>query len=545
MGDDWHDLVIRSSATELGDLLAQREIGAVELLDAYLVRLEEYDGVLRSHVCIDPSAARRSAELADRELAAGIRRSRLHGVPVSHKDNILTAGMPTRVHSQTSIAGMPRTDATAVARLKEAGMVLLGKTNTTEFACGDQHIHGDTPNPWDVTQYSGASSAGSASAVAASLTAAATGSDTGGSIRAPAAMCGIVGVKPTYGRVSRYGLVPLAWSMDHIGPMTRTVEDAAEMLVMMAGQDPRDLSSISVSLGRDLTELPEGLNGVRIGVPRGHFAAGLSSSVETAYEAALAVLDELGACLEEVALPMAGQLAPVGSLLSMWEGFTLHASHLRTEAQAYGPKARSQLASGGFYGSDEVGLAMQLRWLWARQLTEVFRSVDAIVTPTLPFTSVTREAWVAGAPDTSWATRAFSLSGHPALTLPCGADERGLPIGLQVAARHFHEATMFRVAHNYERSTNWRNRRPDPAAWVEPAAHNGAVATVAALPEGERRALQLGSERLGLQLSDQDLDRVGGIVGRVRKGLTPFRLDRSLEVEPLAFPYVTTTTGYP
>lgn len=533
MSTDLFEQVAYLSATRLGELLAAGEVGSVELVEAYLARLDAYDGALRSHVFVDGQGARLAALAAERESRAGQRRGPLHGVPVSHKDNLWTAGVRTGVHTRTSFAHVPARDATAVERLRNAGMVLLGKTNTTEFACGDQLVHGDTPNPWSAHAYSGASSAGSASAVAAGLTGAATGSDTGGSIRAPAAMCGIVGVKPTYGRVSRHGLVPLAWSMDHVGPMARSVQDAAHMLAAMAGSDKRDPTSDPRPVPADLALLGERLDGIVIGVPRGHFATGLAPAVAVAFDSSLTVLEQLGATITEVALPCAGNLGPVGSLLSMWEAFTLHASHLREEAQAYGPKARASISSGGFYGSDEVGQALQLRTLWAREVAAAFAQVDVIVTPTLPEPVVTRDDWVARPPDTSWATRAFSLTGHPALTLPCGFDGDGMPIGLQVAARHFEERTMFQVAHCYERATPWHDRRPDPSWWSGPIPSTAAGATVPELSSEERRGWAAQAERLGLRLRDADLDRVGGIVKRVRAGLETLRLDRTSDVEPL------------
>jgi aspartyl-tRNA(Asn)/glutamyl-tRNA(Gln) amidotransferase subunit A len=257
--------------------------------------------------------------------------------------------------------------------------------------------------------------------------------------------------------------------------------------------------------------------------------------VAAAIDTALSVLEDVGATLHEVSLPSAGDLAAVGSLLSMWEAFTLHAGHLRQEAAAYGPKARANIASGGFYGSDEVGQALQLRVLWMREVAAAFKQVDALVTPTLPAPAVTRDDWVARPPDTSWATRAFSLTGHPALTLPCGFAADGMPIGLQVAARHFDERTMFRVAHCFERATPWHERRPDPAWWSDPLPSTSAVAKVAALADDERHGWRLKADRLGLPFTDGDLDRVAGIVTRVRRGLEDLRFERTSEIEPPRF----------
>lgn len=529
---DLHDDLAYASATELGARLARGELSAVELLDAYLARLDAFDGALRSHVLVDREGARAAAREADRELRAGRRRGPLHGVPVSHKDNLWTAGLHTGCHSRTSFAHVPAEDATAVARLRKAGTVLVGKTNTTEFACGDQLEHGDTPNPWGRELQSGLSSAGSASAVAAALTGAATGSDTGGSIRAPAALCGIVGLKPTYGRVSRHGLVPLAWTMDHVGPMARTVQDAAHLLAAMAGHDPRDATSDARPVPADLADLDGDLAGARVGVPGGYFARGLEPAVADAIAAAHAQLEALGAVLVDVALPSAGDLAAAGNLLSMWEAFALHAATLRSEGRAYGPKARARIASGGFHAAADVAHALQVRTAWAREVDAAFARVDVLVTPTLPFTSVTRDAWVARAPDTSWSTRAFSLTGHPAATLPCGADAAGLPVGLQVVARHFDERTLFRVAHAFERATPWHRRRPDASWWREPVPPTAAVADVAPLDAGTLAAWRAEAARLGLPLDDHDVARVHQIVDRVRGALAAQRFSRTIDREP-------------
>ena len=531
MTTTYDDLAYRS-ATELGTALARGELGAVELLDAYLARIDAYDGALRSHVSVDREGARRAALAAERELRGDGPRGPLHGVPISHKDNVWTAGWRTGVHSRTSFDHVPDEDATAVARLRAAGTVLLGKTNTTEFACGDQDVHGDTPNPWGADLHTGASSAGSASAVAAALTGAATGSDTGGSIRAPAALCGIVGVKATYGRVSRHGLVPLAWSMDHVGPMARSVQDAAHLLAAMAGADPRDPTSDPRPVPDYAAALTERLDGVRVGMPVGYFFDGLEPDVDVAVRAALQVLEDLGARLVPVHLPSAGDLAAAGSLLSMWEAFGLHAATLRSEGGAYGRKARAHIASGAFHASADVAHALQLRASWAREVALAFAAVDVLVTPTLPFTAVGRDAWIAAPPDTSWATRAFSLTGHPALTLPCGFDGAGVPVALQIAARRFDEATMFRVGHAYEQATTWHARRPDPSWWTDPVPTSAARAQVAPVAEGTLAHLRAEAERLGLPLDDHDLARIHGLVDRVRRGLAPLRPAATVGLEP-------------
>jgi aspartyl-tRNA(Asn)/glutamyl-tRNA(Gln) amidotransferase subunit A len=340
-------------------------------------------------------------------------------------------------------------------------MILLGKTNTTEFACGTMDVFGVARNPWDPARYTGGSSAGSGSALAAGMAPAATGSDTGGSIRVPASFCGVVGLKPTYGRVSRYGLIPLAWSMDHVGPMARTVADCALLLGVMAGHDPSDPTSARAPVPDFTDGLEAGVRGAMLGVPRQHFFEALDPEVEAALNAALRHLEDLGARVEPVDLPLAGHVPGPGGILIMAEAYGLHAERLRERAADYGTRTRRRIASGACYTSGEYEAAVRVRAVWTRQAEQALRRVDAIVTPTLPHAAFPVEVQSAGEPpDTSWGTRHFNLSGHPALTLPCGFTAAGLPIGMQLAGRYFDEAALFRIAHAYEQSTPWHSRRP-------------------------------------------------------------------------------------
>lgn len=451
-----HELTI----AEAGPLLRSRQLSPVELVQALLARLERYDGLYRSHITVAGDVALDQARAAEAEIGRGVDRGPLHGIPVSVKDNVYTDGVRTTAHSRTMREFVPDHDATCVARLREAGMVLVGKTNTTEFATGDMIEFGDVPHPYDPAMFAGSSSGGSASAVAAGLAIAAVGTDTAGSIRFPASCCGIVGVKPTYGRVSRFGVVPLSWTLDAVGPMTRTVRDAALMLGPMSGRDPRDPHTAEVPR-EDLTRsLSERLDGVVIGMPEEHYYEGLEPDVDAAIQVALADLRALGATLRPVSIPLAGKLAGIGSIIVEVEAFALHASRLRTMGRDYGPKARRQIGSGAFYSGGEFLHATQVRELFNRQLAAAFAGVDAMVMPTLPHTAYSRETQWAGPPDTSWGTRQFNLSGYPAMSIPCGFDRSGYPIGLQVVARPFDEAAMFQVGHAYERATTWHQRRP-------------------------------------------------------------------------------------
>jgi aspartyl-tRNA(Asn)/glutamyl-tRNA(Gln) amidotransferase subunit A len=405
----------------------ERRLSPVEVTGALIARLERFDGAYRTHTTLCAEGALAAAAEAEATFARDPNPAPLTGIPVSHKDNLKSAGVYTGAHSRSSFAGVPNESATAVARLEGAGAILLGKTNTTEFACGDQLEHGDTPNPWDPTLYSGASSAGSASALAAGFVPLATGTDTGGSIRAPAALCGIVGVKPTFGRVSRYGLIPLTWSMDHVGPMARSVEDAALMLQAMAGFDPRDPSSSRAAVPDYLAALDGNLAGLRIGVGVGHFETDLEPAVARAFGNAVEVARGLGAHISFVELPMAGMLGSFARILTMWEAFALHAGHLRREAHAYGPKARAHIASGGFFDAADVSLALQLRERWIDELDRTFGAVDAILTPTLPFTAVSRAAWVQNPPTPVGRPAASTSPAPPRSPSRAGATNGGSP----------------------------------------------------------------------------------------------------------------------
>ncbi len=449
------------SITELADLIGRREISPVDLVEALLKRIERLNPQLNSYITVCADSALEAAGKAEQSIQASGPSTPLHGIPIVHKDNLWTRGVLTTAHSKILADFVPKRDATPVARLAAQGMILLGKTNTTEFACGDMAEYGPTRNPWDLGRFSGASSGGSASALAAGLAVAATGSDTAGSIRAPASMCGVVGVKPTYGRVSRYGLDPLSWSMDNVGPMTRTVADAALLLTAMSGYDPLDPKTSRRPVPDFTSELGPDLTGLRLGISKTYFFEGLEPEVERAALSALEQFEALGAELREVALPSAGDLAACGNVLVMSEAFGRHAERLRAHASDYGPKARRRIGAGAFCSAAEIEHAAQLRAAWNLELAGGMREVDALITPTLPATAFSLETQLAGPPDTSWATRHFNLSGYPALTLPCGFDAAGLPIGLQVAAKPFQESTMFRVAHAYEQATEWHERRPE------------------------------------------------------------------------------------
>jgi aspartyl-tRNA(Asn)/glutamyl-tRNA(Gln) amidotransferase subunit A len=448
------------SVTVLADLLARREVSPVELVSALLDRIDRYDGALHSYISVCRETAPAAARRAEQEIRSGLRRGPLHGIPIAHKDIYFTRGVRTTAHSRTMPEFVPEYDATVVERLDAAGMILVGKTNTTEFAIGTMDVFGTARNPWNASCYTGGSSGGSGAAIAAGLAVAATGSDTGGSIRIPASFCGVAGIKPTYGRVSRHGVVPLSWSMDHVGPMCRTVADCALLLGAMAGRDPRDPTSSPRPVPDYLAALGRDIRDTILGVPAQHFYERLDAEIEEAVRAALRHLEGLGVRLEPVQLPHAGEIGPVGWAVMAPEAYGHHATRLRRRFADYGSRARRRIAAGAFITAGEYQQALRLRTLWTREVNSALERVHAIVTPTMPFAAFSIETQESEPPDTTWGTIPFNLSGHPALTVPCGFTAAGLPIGMQLVGRPFDESTLFRIGHAYEQSTGWHRRRP-------------------------------------------------------------------------------------
>jgi aspartyl-tRNA(Asn)/glutamyl-tRNA(Gln) amidotransferase subunit A len=435
-----------ATITSLARAFRRKDASPVDVVTALLKRIDEIDDQYRAFLYVCRETALAAAHAAEKALREQPQSHPLLGIPIAHKDILYTADAPTTAHSRLLSQARPTPDAVAVARLRAAGMIHLGKTNLSEFACGSTDIRGLPRNPWREGTYTGGSSGGSGAAVAAGLVPAATGSDTAGSIRVPASFCGLVGVKPTYGRVSTLGLLPLSWSSDHVGPMTHTVEDAALLLEGMAGHEAHDPRSAVHAVPEFTASLHKGVRGLRLGIPQQHFFEGLAPDVERSVLAAIHLLEEQGAELVPLDLPLAGDLAAAGSVLMMSEAYAVHADGLRRHPEQYGTRTRQRIAAGAFYTQADLHAARSLRHAWRRQLEHALSQVSAIVTPTLPLTAFSLEQQIKDPPDTSWGTRHFSLSGHPALSVPCGLDETGLPIGLQIAADHFDEATLFRIA---------------------------------------------------------------------------------------------------
>jgi len=468
--------------------LSRGEISSLELTEAILERITAVDDAIKAYLSLNPDAARQQARAADERRAAGEERPLL-GIPLAIKDVICVQGTPVTCGSRILEHFVPPYDATVVQRLKAAGAVLLGKTNTDEFAMGSSTENSSfftTHNPWDLTRVPGGSSGGSAAAVAAEMCLGALGSDTGGSVRQPAAMCGVVGVKPSYGRVSRYGLVAFASSLDQIGTLGRTVADAAALLGVIAGHDPLDSTSVDGPVP-DYAKLDAAdLRGVRVGVPREYFIAGMQAEVEAAVRAGIDELAALGAEVQAVSLPHTDYALPVYYLIAPAEasanlarydgvryGYRAQAEGVKqvyseSRGQGLGPEVKRRIMLGtyalsaGYYDAYYLK-AQKVRTLIKDDFDRAFQQVDVIATPTTPTTAFKIGAKIDDPLEMYLAdvfTLSMNLAGICGLSLPCGFDQQSLPIGLQLMGPAFGEEAVFRVAHAYEAATSWHRQRP-------------------------------------------------------------------------------------
>ncbi|MCO5173411.1 MAG: amidase family protein [Trueperaceae bacterium] len=461
--------------TEQSDGFVTGELDPVELTEAYLARIRAVDGQLRSFITVLEDEAREAAGRSAERLRAGERRSRLDGIPFAVKDQMLIEGVRVTGGSRVLADFVGSRDATVVRRLREAGAVLLGTLNTHEFHSGMTRdpLFGKVRNPWNLERSPGASSSGSAAAVAAGLCSFSLGGDTGGSIRAPASYCGVVGLKATWSRVSRDGVIPLAYSMDCVGPLARRVEDTALVLEHLAGADPADPTCSRLPVPRYSEALSGELSGLRVGV----IAEMLDPSVVqpaaiATTEAAVAVLRELGATVTTVSVPLLHQTRFISVALVMAEAASHHRKWLLERYEDYDVNTRTNFLTGALLPAGALGQAQRMRALVARQVVSSLEEVDVLVGPTadaafplrprdpLPLREEVRASLRMPAMASGPQTRVFSLSGHPSLSVPCGFDPDGLPLGLQLATRHFDEATLLRVAHAYEARTPWHTRRP-------------------------------------------------------------------------------------
>lgn len=459
------------SAGELSRLIRNQDVSPVEIIDAHLARIGETDTTLNSFITLLPEQAKAAARRAESEIQAGNYRGPLHGIPVGLKDLFNTGGVRTTSGSRIFDTFVPDHDCTVAARFQQAGAILLGKLNMHPFAygpTGENADYGHMHNPWNPELITGGSSGGSGSATAAGQCTITMGSDTGGSVRIPAALCGIVGLKPTYGLVSRHGLTPLSWSLDHPGPIVRTVEDAALAMNAIAGHDPNDVASSREAIPDYTTALTGDVRGLKIGVPKEFFEASLDPEVAAAVQQAISQLEDLGAIVTEVSFPLFQHAQAISGTILMAEASAYHRDLLAKEGDKLYPPVRIRLEAGLFITAIDYLKAQQARSVFNHETRQLLTDVDLLLGPTEPVTAppILAEKVQAGeqtigttAALTQY-TRPYNITGGPAISVPCGFSESGMPIGLQLAGKPFDELTVLRAAHAYEQATNWRTRRP-------------------------------------------------------------------------------------
>lgn len=450
--------------------LAARKISPVELTKHMLARIARLDGQLHSFLMVTEERALADAAAAEKRFMAGTPRGTLDGIPIAHKDIYGTAGIRTTGHSRLLEHNVPATDSTVVRKWAEAGTVMLGKLATHEFAMGGPSFDIPWPparNPWNTEHFTSGSSSGTGAAVAAGLILGGTGSDTGGSIRGPAAFCGIAGIKPTYGLCSRAGVLPLTYSMDHTGPMAWTVEDCAILLQAMVGHDPTDPASATRAAPDLLSGLNGGVAGVRIGVVR-HFHEvdnKVNATVQKGIDDAVEILRTQGATIREVTLPALVEFQAAGFLILASEAYALHEKWLKTRWNEYGELFRDRVTLGGLISSADYVEALRRRRELQQAVAAAMKDVDILLTTAAP----TEAPKIEGMP--KWSsfekpgfTIPFNLTGQPAMSVCSGYGEGGLPVGIQMAARPFEDALLLRVCQAYEKATPWRGQRPAMAA---------------------------------------------------------------------------------
>jgi aspartyl-tRNA(Asn)/glutamyl-tRNA(Gln) amidotransferase subunit A len=480
------------TAAGMAARLARGAVTSEQLTADCLARIDAEDPVIRAFVVVDHEGALAQARHADAERAAGAAKGPLHGVPVAIKDNMCTAGVPTTASSKILSGFIPPYDATVIERLEAAGAVIVGKTNLDEFAMGsstENSALGPSRNPWDVTRTPGGSSGGSAAAVAARMVPVALGSDTGGSIRQPAALCGVVGLKPTYGRVSRYGLLAFASSLDQIGPFAETVDDVAQVFQVIGGVDRRDATSSAEAMPDAIGALDGNIKGLRIGVPKAFLAEGIDADVLRAFNDGLQVLQSRGATLVDIELPHAGYGIPVyylvataeaSSNLARYDGVRygyrarldrddgLRQMYERTRDEGFGAEVKRRIMLGtyvlsaGYYDAYYLK-AQQVRTLLRQDYERAFETVDLVATPTTP-TPAFKLGEKTSDPVQMYLNDIFTVSanltGLPALSVPCGFSGTKLPLGLQLTGRMFDETTLLRAGDAFQRDTNFHTESP-------------------------------------------------------------------------------------
>jgi aspartyl-tRNA(Asn)/glutamyl-tRNA(Gln) amidotransferase subunit A len=463
------DALCDAPLSRVADLIKARKVFPTDVIEATLSRIERLGKICNCYITVTADRAREHALALDKLLHAGIHLGPLHGIPISLKDNIASANVRTTAGSAILKDWVPDRSATAVDRLARAGAVTIAKANLYEFAFGAPHpLYGPTKNPWNPNHGCAGSSSGSASAVAAGLCYGSVGTDTGGSIRIPAAFCGVIGFKPTYGRVSRAGVIPLSANLDHVGPLARTVRDAGILFEAMAGPDREDPTATNRPPANFTSEIDAGVRGLRLGLLAPQATERLQTEVRAALTAAYRVFEDAGALLVDVQLPDLTEVRAACWTIMRAEAAEYHRPYLRSKADQYHPTVRTLIEGGEFIPATEYVHAQRVRGKAAADVRSALAGVDALLLPAVAMAAYPigqqivdlggYQEDVLGA--MTRYTPLFNLTGHPVLVLPCGFNAEGMPIGMQVVGRLFDEARVLRVAQTYESLTEWHRRRP-------------------------------------------------------------------------------------
>lgn len=465
--------LVFQSAQQLGALIKARKVSPVEVTEAFLSRSEALNPRINAYITITRDHAMSAARAAEKEIMAGKYRGPLHGIPYAPKDILATKGILTTNGSKVTATVVPDYESTITSRLNGAGAILIGKLNLLEFAMGSGVVSGFGParNPWHLEYSPSGSSSGSGAALAGYMTSLSIGTDTGGSIRGPANNCGIVGLKQTYGRVSRHGVTTLSWTLDHAGPMTKTVGDAAMVLQAIAGHDPQDPTTTSDAVPDYMQSLTRSVKGVRIGVPTNYFFDNEDTRAVTAVRAALALLQRMGATLVDVTVPHAELAGSAGWVVAMAEAACFHEQRLETHPELFDPLVRERLETAKFYPATDYIKCLRVRTMLMESMRRVFEQCDVMAVPAgSPATKLESPEIAASdvkpgskpAPHRSGNTFLGNMTGLPAIVIPCGftREDPNLPLGIQFYGRPFDESMLFRVSHAYEAATDWHLRRP-------------------------------------------------------------------------------------
>jgi len=459
------------SIRDLAAAIQRRQVSVLEVTQAFLRRIEQVEPRVHAIITVTADDAVAAAKAADQEIARYGYRGMLHGIPIGLKDLFATKTIRTTSGSKIFADYVPAEDASVVSRLRQAGAIIVAKLMMTEFAFGEQgrnQHYGDVHNPWDLARIPGGSSTGSAASVAAGECAISLGSDTGGSIRVPAALCGLVGLKPTFGLVSRFGMTPLSWSLDHPGPLSKSVEGIAAALEVIAGEDPRDETTKGARPENYLRSLFGGINGMRLGVPREYIWDFIDPEIEATVRRAFSRLEDLGATLIEVSIPHLDEMSLVMSTIIPAEAAAVHRQLVLSRGSDYDRITRMHVESGLFISAADYCKAQQARHALSQEVETALSGVDALVMPTVPVAAPRYDSPIItlGATEfrvrflLSRITRVFNPGGWPAVTVPCGYTAEQLPVGIQIVGRRFTDALILRIAYTYEQALGWHNLIP-------------------------------------------------------------------------------------